>query len=86
MNFHKVDFIPGYYGGGKGYRVTKLYAKLTEFVDLEVPVVKVTSWEQDYKSVKTAQESVRACARRFKLPVKAVTRSNKDLYLIRTDM
>ena len=86
MNFHKIDvnMIPA--GKGRGYTQTRLHAQLEEFVNMNVPAVRVTSWEQNYKTVKSAQESIRRCAKHFKLPVLAVTRKEKDLYLIRTDM
>lgn len=84
MEFKKVDYLPGR-PNGKGYALCKLEAELVRFKDSNIKVAKVTGWEGNYKTIRTAAESIRTCAKRFKLPVVPAQRKG-ELYIIRTDM
>lgn len=84
MEFKKVDYIPGRILVN-GYAKCKRQADLERFVSSNIEIAKVSGWEEEYKNITTAAECIRACAKRYKLPVTASQRKN-ELYIIRTDM
>ena len=84
MEFKKVDYIPGRVIK-KGYAPCKLQTELDRFINQNIKIAKVIGWEAEYKNVTSAAESIRNCAKRFKLPVTASQRKN-EIYMIRTDM
>lgn len=64
---------------------SKIDAELTEFMRMNVKCVRVTFGENEYSSVKSAQNILNTGAKRTGFPIKARQRKGK-LYLVRTDM
>lgn len=83
MRFHEVKEIP--YGRGNDRKMMKLQAELEEFVAMNIPIARVSGWDKQYKTIKSAYESLRKAAIRWSLPIDVTTRKG-EVYFIRTDM
>lgn len=63
----------------------KVESYLTEFMQMNTPVVRVELAPAEYVSAYSAANSFRKAIKRLRAPVKSAVR-NGQLYLIRTDM
>lgn len=62
-----------------------LKAELTEFMNMNVKVAKVTITDHDYKNAKSAYENLHKAAKKYGFPID-VTKRKDDIYIIRKDI
>lgn len=80
-----MHFITGDYGKLKNRPRYRLEAELTEFVKMDLEMVKCRFEKGRYSSPSSAQNSINQSAKRHGLPVRAVMHEG-EIYLVRTDM
>ena len=81
MTFTKVDEVPKY----EHKQRHKLGIYLKEFMASNIKVAKVNFVEGEYKSLKSAHESLRVAAKRWVLPIDVVKRGD-EVFLVRRDI